>query len=345
MNALESLSDDELTARLHQLVKAEHRCVAAVLAHIGEFDHRRLHAPKGLPTCLVYCTNRLGYSEAAAYKRIAAARLAREYPTILPRIAAGKLSMRAVILLGPHLNDANHQELLRQAEGRSRLEVERIIAAIAPRDDKKDHVQHLPTPSRDLSTSTDAQPPAAQISPATPPPAPNVGTEIHPTAPERVRFAFTGSERLLALLRRAQQILKHRFPSGDMGSIMEEALNALLDRKDPERRLRVKEERTAGGRQYNARPQSVWAFANRRIPQSVKDAVWRRDGGQCVFLEPGGERCPERGGLEFDHIVPFALGGASNNPKNIRLLCKTHNMLLARRTFGSAALPHGHGSA
>ena len=38
------------------------------------------------------------------------------------------------------------------------------------------------------------------------------------------------------------------------------------------------------------------------IPQPVKVAVWQRDGGRCV--ECGGQE-----NLEFDHVIPLALGG------------------------------------
>ena len=72
----------------------------------------------------------------------------------------------------------------------------------------------------------------------------------------------------------------------------------------------------------------------RRIPHWVRDAVWARDAGRCTFIGPDGHRCPERGGLEFDHIIPWALGGTSNDPDNIRLLCRAHNQLSARRVFG-----------
>ncbi|MBI3553294.1 MAG: HNH endonuclease [Elusimicrobia bacterium] len=130
-----------------------------------------------------------------------------------------------------------------------------------------------------------------------------------------------------------------------MERIFQEALEALLDRKDPERRLRAKEEKAAAGHEREPRPQSVWAFAMRHIPQAVKDAVWRRDGGQCVYVGSDGARCVERGGLEFDHIVPFALGGPSNNAKNIRLLCKTHNLMTARQALGETALRRQMGVA
>lgn len=56
---------------------------------------------------------------------------------------------------------------------------------------------------------------------------------------------------------------------------------------------------------------------SRRIPQAVKDQVWRRDGGECT-------QCGSRADLEFDHIIPFAKGGASTY-RNVQLLCEKCN--------------------
>lgn len=57
--------------------------------------------------------------------------------------------------------------------------------------------------------------------------------------------------------------------------------------------------------------------AARKIPQDVKTAVWQRDGGKCV-------QCGAADYLEYDHIIPFAKGGA-NTVENIQLLCRRCN--------------------
>jgi hypothetical protein len=55
----------------------------------------------------------------------------------------------------------------------------------------------------------------------------------------------------------------------------------------------------------------------RFIAVEVRREVWRRDGGKCV-------NCGSQERLEFDHIIPVALGG-SNTARNIQLLCEVCN--------------------
>ena len=53
------------------------------------------------------------------------------------------------------------------------------------------------------------------------------------------------------------------------------------------------------------------------IPDDVKIFVWKRDGGKCV-------KCGSNENIEFDHIIPFSLGGG-NSARNLQLLCESCN--------------------
>lgn len=53
------------------------------------------------------------------------------------------------------------------------------------------------------------------------------------------------------------------------------------------------------------------------IPKAIQHDVWRRDEGRCT-------ECGSRERLEFDHVIPLALGG-SNTARNIQLLCERCN--------------------
>jgi len=57
----------------------------------------------------------------------------------------------------------------------------------------------------------------------------------------------------------------------------------------------------------------------RRIPADVRLQVFYRDNGCCV-------NCGSNLSIEYDHIIPFSLGG-SNSVENVQVLCKRCNRL------------------
>lgn len=53
------------------------------------------------------------------------------------------------------------------------------------------------------------------------------------------------------------------------------------------------------------------------IPEASRSEVWRRDSGRCV-------QCGSKQNLQFDHIIPVVLGGATT-VANLQLLCQPCN--------------------
>jgi hypothetical protein len=88
--SLSHLSDCDLQRSLVSAVAQDRNATAVVLAHIAEYDARRLYLPAGFPSMIAYCVQELRLSEEAARKRIHAARAARQFPAIFDAVADGR---------------------------------------------------------------------------------------------------------------------------------------------------------------------------------------------------------------------------------------------------------------
>jgi 5-methylcytosine-specific restriction endonuclease McrA len=78
-------------------------------------------------------------------------------------------------------------------------------------------------------------------------------------------------------------------------------------------------------------------FEREHVPVEVMRAVWKRDAGRCQWKIDGGGICGSTYRVELDHIVPVAKGGPTT-VENCRLLCKSHQLVAARREFGDACM-------
>ena len=354
--SLSHVPDHALVRDLRALIAQDRLTTADLLAHLAETDARRLYAAAGYDSMFAYCVGDLRLSEEAAFRRIRAARTARQFPSIFPALADGRLNLSSVLLVAPHLTPGAADELLGVVAGKTRPAIERLLAERFPRPD-------LPARMGPLGVAYQVSPATvgasagqlapvdlcagqvtpgqvlngvSQLSPATPqssspPLAPGLiepRPRVAPLSPGRYGIQFTFSQEQQDKLAYVRALLGHAVPSGDLAQVFERGLEELIHKL--ERQKFAAAVRTRPGRR-SKNP--------RYVPAAVRRAVWQRDQGQCTFVGTNGHRCESRTRLEFDHVEPVARGGLPT-VSGVRLRCRAHNLHEAERAFGSAFERH-----
>ena len=352
-----ALSDRELLAQTSNLARVERHLQGAIIDHLAEIEARSLFLRRGFASLFEYAVRELGYSDAAAGRRIAAMRLCADNPHTRERLRAGSLSLSAAAELqwafdrqrrrvpaattpavaalpteAPLVLDAvGRQKLVEEAAGKSTRQVKRMLADLDPElAAAADRVRPLGNGRYELKALIDAE-------------------------------CQRGLEQLASLL-------SHVDPRMTVGQLVGRLVREALDRHDPSRRRPrtgsrpadahahahaaptpaaepKADRRTASLPKQTARPAvSATSTAQTRpscdghaapapksrasgraIPAAVKQEVWQRDGGRCRYLDPHtGRRCTSRHLLQIDHVLPYRLGGGSD-PGNLRLLCHAHH--------------------
>ncbi len=350
--SLSHLADRTLLQALAALVTQDRTTTAALLAHLAEVDERQLYQPAAYPSMYLYCVRELRMSEDTAFKRIRAARAARQYPGIFAAVADGRLNLNAVVLLAPHLTPEMADELLAAAEHKTRAEIERLIAERFPQPDLPTLVTAIAPAAvsnglaaRQVSPSElwqlaarpvagIAEAPAPQLAPEpvttmsqpdTPVPVASIAprAKLAPLSPGRFALQVTVDQETHDLLRYAQALLGHALPSGDVAIVLKRALGSLVRDLEHQKFAKGARSRT----QHSA-------VHGRYIPADIRCTVWQRDGGRCTFVSEGGKRCESTTRLEFDHVDPVARGGQTSADR-MRLRCRAHNQYAAECTFGA----------
>jgi hypothetical protein len=327
--SLTHLSDEILRRELSAVATSANEATAELLAHIAEFDNRKLYLPEAFPSMLDYCIKELHLSEAAAKKRIWVARAGRGCPGVFEALASGRVHLAGLVILARHLSPQSAQELLAAADHKSRKEIERLVAERFPKLDAPARV--TPAGAADAARH-DEQGSPGNVAKADPqaltaadtPQAPS-GTHVTPLSAESFAVQFTRSRQADDRFRYAQTLLGSRVNSSDLAEVYSRAIEALIGKLEKVRFGACAKPRKGGP---GARAGS------RHVSNDVKRAVWMRDQARCTYESASGRRCDAREDLQFDHIREFARGGEAT-VDNIRLRCPGHNQHTAEQTYGA----------
>ncbi len=292
-----SLSDEELVSRIAALCLEGRRLVARLIVHLIEVEDRALDKRAACSSMWEFCTERLKMSDGEASRRLNAARLVRRFPSVLGRIERGEIHLSALRQLRPYLEEENVDAVLDEAKGKTRSQLDAMIARRFPRPD---------APTIEIPMA------ASMTCPA----------RIEPLSATGVLVQVTMTADGYADLKRAKELLGHCIPDGDTVKIIERALRTLVE--DLERDRRAKTSRPKA----SARPSKPG-----HIPAATRREVFARDGERCTYVDTEGRRCECRTRIELDHIEPRARGGG-DEAANLRARCRSHNLHAAEEIFG-----------
>ncbi len=364
------LPDDALVARTRAIVGQSNQALAALLAHLGEVEARGLHRQRACASLYTYCVYELRMSEDAAFRRARAARIAREFPAVLDRVAAGEIHLTGLLMLGAHLTEENHVDVLERAKHRTKKEIAKLVREIDPLPDVPARVEPLgrtftmpraPSWSQFVASfasgarAGSGRPPARLDGrdPPQPEPAPQpesarrsrsaaAGVAPQPKpmfarddVPQRYSVQFTATEEYVELLERAKDLLSHTGEDKSLERVHVRALQALVAELEKRRYGTGAKPRAAStaSTKHAGVPRQRGSDPGRHIPADVRRAVHARDGGRCTYVDASGQRCRETRLLELHHEQPFARGGPST-AANVTLRCRSHNALAAEDDFG-----------
>lgn len=315
------LTNAELLSELRALAKAEKLQTVKMLSRLCELGRRGLERETGYSSLFQFCVRDLGFCEGTAYRRTQAAKACARFTRLYELIESGELTLTAVSMLADHLTFENHQRLIRLAKGVGRKELERILAGLTPTEKPAERSRVIAVAAAAAASAPAAadQLPFAQ---AVPPAAAESKIEL------RTEHSFSFDDKTEAKLQLVRTLLSHKYPMGELESIFSDALDALLEKL---RTTRPRQDKPARGSDDETR----------RIPNWVKRKVRERDGDRCSFVSADGVKCGEKKFLQFDHVVPWSLGGSSDDPDNIRQLCASHNQWLAKRLDDASSLGRG----
>ncbi len=390
------MKDHDLLDKLENLVRRERNFLKEILIYLAEVDRRRLYAKQGYSSMYQYCLERFHWPEGSTYRRIQAARLSLRYPEILDCLEMGKINLASLDVLAPYLKNEQDRKLIQEIFGKTKSQTEYFVASLHPNEDPiDDRIQKIPSMlsrrianelkrttelvtkesnednrKKIIETATRVITQTAQIystSAGNILPHQNLSSQpsfkIEPLSSQSVKIEFRASAKFAKLIERAREVLGHRRGELSLEDIFIEALEMLLEKKDPQRKIERMEKKQNlekaeklkndyGQQVDNHLPvndQSVFKnqmnknkyqdqnsarpnVMKRYIPEPLRREIYKRDGGACSFKSIEGRRCGARTDLEVDHIIPWGLGGTTRL-ENLRLLCRMHNQWRAIQTY------------
>lgn len=300
------MTNAELESRLTILVKEERTLTQEILSLIREGERRRLYIERGFKNVYDWLVRGYGYSHAAAYRRIEAARLLESVPVAKEKLASGELNLTTLSQLqsaiksqekraGVQVTQETKETLVGKIEGKSARETEEIIREKFPET----------KPNKE---------------------------SLRPVDGKNLKLTIILEKEAVKAIERVKELLSHSHPNATYADVVAHLARDFVKRKDPlmKKNKPATEKKSAADKRCVRAPRP-----SKTPPAAVRRAVLQRAEGKCEYKDPlTGRVCGSRVRVEIEHRQPLALGG-THDPGNLFCYCKPHNLLRAEQVFGA----------
>ena len=245
-----ALSDRELLRETSNLVRHERHLQGAIIDHLAEIEARGLHLERGFSSLFDYAVRELGYSDAAAARRVGAMRLCADQPHAREGLRDGSLTLSAAAELQWAFDRQRRRGSISGFASTAPAD-SAPAGATAPDDPATDSAPAVP------SSSADPEPPLvldavgrrqlveeaagksarqvrqmlADVDPELAPPA----DRVRPLGDGRYELKATIDAQCQQGLEQLRGLLSHVDPRMTIGQLVGRLVREALDRHDPSR--------------------------------------------------------------------------------------------------------------
>ena len=265
-----ALSDDRLLERTKELSGIEHHLEVVVIDHLREIDKRRLYLRRGFSSLFDYAVRELGYSDAAAWRRIKAMRLCADVDGVRERLQNGTMTLNAAAQL-QHAFDRQERKKKRAARSApggagfgAAAQSQEGSAPARPAERKPAPAPVLdPEARRELveqasgKSSREVMQLLAEVDPELAAPA----DRVRPLGGGRWELKAVIDDECRRGLERLKGLLSHVDPHLTMGQLMGRLVREGLDRHDPARPPRGRRTAPAKGAEQTSAAKTQEASA------------------------------------------------------------------------------------
>ncbi len=296
---LKQLSNHALVLQMQGLVKSERKMTHLILTHILEIQERKLYAEMGYDSLFSYLTKYFGYCESSAYRRIQSARLLKQVPALASKIESGTVNLSQLTQI---------QKCIKNENSCGAIVASQKTIGIVEKIENKNSFETLKVLSQEFNQ-------AIQKSESTKP---------QQDGSVRLEIVLTTEE--YEILKKAKSSLSHVCSDNSWGSLF-----VTMAKKQ----IRVKSEKPHQGEPLKTSTTQSFASEQKYRPYmgvKIKSELFKKADHCCEFQNPhSGQKCKSTYQLEIDHVRPLALGG-DHDVRNLRVLCRTHNQLMAQKS-------------